>query len=68
MECKKLSIDELEVLKILVAFINVSDEHFKECVEYVKNTEMHPETREFLEKCLEITSKRRVSDHEKRYR
>lgn len=48
----------------MIALVKMSDEHFKECIEYVKNTEMHPRTREFLEKCLEIASKRRISAHE----
>lgn len=65
MDCKKLSIDELEVLEILVALVNMSDEHFEQCIEYARNTEMHPRTREFLEKCLEIASKKReVSAYE----
>ncbi len=67
MDCKKLSIDEqeVEVSEILVALVKMSDEYFKECIEYAKNTEMHPRTRKFLEKCIEIASKKReVVAHE----
>lgn len=58
------NIEEIpKAIEITVNLTNMSDEHFKECVEYVENTEMHPRTRKLLEKCLEIASKKREEQH-----
>lgn len=48
-----------EVVEMMNILILMSDEHFKECIDYVENTEMQPDVRRFLKLSLKIAGERR---------
>lgn len=48
-----------EVVEMMNILVLMSDEHFKECIDYVENTEMQPDVRRFLKLSLKIAGNER---------
>lgn len=48
-----------DIVYMVVILTLMSSEHFIQCINYVRNTEMQREERDFMEKVVEIASEKR---------
>lgn len=48
-----------EIIEMMIALVLMSEEHFQECIDYVKNADISPKVRHFFELSFEIAGEKR---------